>query len=193
MCNTLRMISIILIAAFFILPVSGGPIIGPPGSGKPSPSSTSGSSDIQITKSINYNTGGQSFGGASAYSGSSINIPTPMTPPELNSQEAASATGTRLITYPGIEIYNNFYVSNPPTTVISCVLGQEVPLFLDLGRNGNLYSYEWYPNGKLDAQNLGNIAYSGRIKQSFYGDSRGWHILQYYCNGWSNYIYIRVL
>jgi len=26
----------------------------------------------------------------------------------------------------------------------------------------------------------------------FYGDSPGWHTLQYYCSGWSNYIYVYV-
>ena len=55
-----------------------------------------------------------------------------------------------------------------------------------------LYTYEWYPDGRLVTQYLGNIPYPGWQKMWFYGDAPGWHTLQYFCNGWSNYIYVYV-
>ena len=113
-----------------------------------------------------------------------------MAPPVLESQEIDSATSIRLITTPGFQISNLYYVSNIPRTVSSCSLGEEVPIFLDIRNGGQLYNYEWSPNGELRTQEIGNVAYSGMQEQYFYGDSRGLHIMQYYCNGWSNYIYI---
>ncbi len=35
-------------------------------------------------------------------------------------------------------------------------------------------------------------SYPGWFKRWFFGDVPGWHILQYYCSGWSNYVYIYV-
>jgi hypothetical protein len=85
-----------------------------------------------------------------------------------------------------------FYINNYPLTVSSCDLGEEVPIILDIRNRGYLYGYEWYPNGELHTNKIGNIA-PGTKEQSFYGDSHGLHILQYYCNEWSNYIYIYVV
>jgi hypothetical protein len=196
------LISVALLLGIVILPASCQDSIGPPGSGMPSSSSTSGGTNIQITTSRNYDSGSSfsTFGGASAYPhkssvqiGKRYEVPDPMAPPVLGPQEIASGTSTRLIINPEIEISNMFYVNNIPRTVSSCRLGEEVPIFLDIRNNGRLYSYEWYPDGKLHTQDIGNVAYSGIKEQSFSGDSRGLHALQYYCNGWSNYIYIYVV
>jgi hypothetical protein len=44
----------------------------------------------------------------------------------------------------------------------------------------------------LDTNYAGNVYSSSWYKRWFFADVPGWHILQYYCNGWSNYIYIYV-
>ena len=87
---------------------------------------------------------------------------------------------------------NKFYVPYSPSTVASCNFGQWLPLWLNVQGTGQLYSYEWYPSGCLVSQNLTNIRYPNWQKMWFNGDATGWHTLQYYCNGWSNYIYIYV-
>jgi hypothetical protein len=58
--------------------------------------------------------------------------------------------------------------------------------------SGNIWFYEWYPSGSLDVQYAGYSYYPGWYKRWFVADVPGWHILQYYCNGWSNYVYIYV-
>jgi hypothetical protein len=194
------MIAVLLLLGILIVPVPAG-AWGNPGSGVPSSSSTSSETNIQITTSRTYDSGSSysTFGGASAYPHKSVqtdkpyNAPDPMAPPVLDSQEIASATSTRLIATPGIQISNMFYVSNIPRTVSSCSLGEEVSIFFDIRNIGQIYCYEWYPNGELRAQKIGREAYSDTQEQSFYGDSRGLHTLQYYCSGWSNYIYIYVV
>jgi len=65
-------------------------------------------------------------------------------------------------------------------------------MWLDVKGYGPLYSYEWYPNGKLVSQYLANVPYPSWQKMWFNGDATGWHTLQYYCNGWSNYVYVYV-
>jgi hypothetical protein len=65
-------------------------------------------------------------------------------------------------------------------------------MWLDVRSYGPLYTYEWYPNGKLVSNYIGNLPYPSWQKMWFYGDAPGWHTLQYYCNGWSNYIYVYV-
>jgi hypothetical protein len=57
---------------------------------------------------------------------------------------------------------------------------------------GNIWFYEWYPSGMLDTNFAGFANYPGWYKRWFFADTPGWHILQYYCNGWSNYAYIYV-
>jgi Chaperone of endosialidase len=97
-----------------------------------------------------------------------------------------------MIVPPGSSASNLFYIPYYPSTVASCYFGQWIPMWLDVKGYGPIYSYEWYPNGKLVSQYLSNIAYPSWQKMWFYGDASGWHTLQYYCNGWSNYIYVYV-
>jgi len=58
--------------------------------------------------------------------------------------------------------------------------------------NADTWLYEWYPNGRLDTNYAGDIYYPGWYEGWFLADVPGWHILQYYCNGWSNYAYVYV-
>jgi len=87
---------------------------------------------------------------------------------------------------------NNLYISYAPLTVASCNLYANLPLWMKTSGTGNIWFYEWYPNGRLDTQYAGNVYYPGWYKRWFFADVPGWHILQYYCNGWSNYAYIYV-
>jgi len=105
---------------------------------------------------------------------------------------ATSPTLTSIIVPPGTSSPNKFYVPYSPSTVASCNFGQWLPLWLNVQGTGQLYSYEWYPSGRLVSQYLTNIRYPNWQKMWFNGDATGWHTLQYYCNGWSNYIYIYV-
>ncbi len=108
----------------------------------------------------------------------------------------AALTSTYASTYmvvpPGTSVLNKFYIPYSPSTVAGCNYGQWLPMWLDVRGSGPLYSYEWYPDGRLVTQYLTNVPYPSWHKLWFYGDAPGWHILQYYCSGWSNYIYVYV-
>ena len=105
----------------------------------------------------------------------------------------ATATASAfLILPPGGQTPNKFYVPYYLSTVASCYFGQWLPMWLNIQGSGPLYGYEWYPSGRLVTQYLTNIYYPGWQKMWFNGDATGWHILQYYCAGWSNYIYVYV-
>ncbi len=147
-----------------------------------------------------------------------IQIPQPMSstqaPPASESSQALTATseaiarsaapspqatalartykGTYMVLPPGASSANRFYIPYSPSTVAGCNLGQWLPMWLDVRGSGPLYSYEWYPNGRLVTNYLAFIPYPGWQKMWFNGDAPGWHILQYFCNGWSNYIYVYV-
>ena len=108
------------------------------------------------------------------------------------STQSVSTTSTYMIVPPGTSAPNKFYIPYSPSTVASCYFGQWVPMWLDVKGYGPLYSYEWYPNGNLVSQYLANVPYPSWQKMWFYGDATGWHTLQYYCNGWSNYVYVYV-
>lgn len=108
------------------------------------------------------------------------------------STQAAATASTYMIVPPGTSAPNKFYIPYSPSTVASCYYGQWVPMWLDIRGSGPLYSYEWYPNGRLVSQYVANIPYPSWKKMWFYGDAPGWHTLQYYCNGWSNYAYVYV-
>ncbi len=108
------------------------------------------------------------------------------------SAEATATASAYMVVPQGISAPNKFYIPYSPSTTASCYYGQWVPMWLDIRGYGPLYGYEWYPDGKLVTQYLANIPYPSWQKMWFYGDAPGWHTLQYYCNGWSNYIYVYV-
>jgi hypothetical protein len=110
----------------------------------------------------------------------------------------ADQTVMRMILPPGPSALNRFYVSYVPQTIASSSLYGWLPTWLQISSSSPIWGYgypvwgyEWYPSGRLDCQFLG-YASQGWHKRWFYADEPGWHILQYYCNGWSNYIYIYV-
>ncbi|VVB71700.1 Uncharacterised protein [uncultured archaeon] len=111
-------------------------------------------------------------------------------------QVAMGATSNKavyqMILPPGGTASNSLYVSYAPRTVASCNLYANLPLWMNTKGRGNIWFYEWYPNGMLDTQYAGNVYYPGWYKRWFFADTPGWHILQYYCGGWSNYAYIYV-
>lgn len=106
-----------------------------------------------------------------------------------------AATGpaiTKMIVPPGGFAPNSLYISYAPQTVAGCNYYAYLPLWLQTSRSGSAWFYEWYPSGYLDVNYAGYINYPGWYKRWFFADVPGWHILQYYCNGWSNYAYVYV-
>ena len=106
-----------------------------------------------------------------------------------------TATGpavTKMIVPPGSYAPNSLYIAYAPQTVAGCNYYAYLPLWLQTSRSGTAWFYEWYPGGYLDVNYAGSINYPGWFKRWFYADVPGWHILQYYCNGWSNYAYVYV-
>jgi hypothetical protein len=86
---------------------------------------------------------------------------------------------------------NKLYISDVPKTVAGCRLNGWLPMWMQTFSSAPLWFYEWYPSSSLSVNYLG-YAGAGWQKRWFNGDTPGWHILQYYSRGWSNYIYIYV-
>ena len=87
---------------------------------------------------------------------------------------------------------NNLYVYSAPQTVVSCNLYANLMLWMKTASSGTIWFYEWYPGGTLNTQYAGSVYSPGWYKRWFFADVPGWHILQYYCSGWSNYAYVYV-
>ena len=104
----------------------------------------------------------------------------------------ATGTSPMVINPTGTYAPNSLYVFYAPQTIAGCYLNSNVPLWMKTSGPGSIWFYEWYPNGRLVTKYAGNVYYPGWYKRWFYADVPGWHILQYYCNGWSNYAYIYV-
>jgi hypothetical protein len=104
----------------------------------------------------------------------------------------ATSTSTQMVVPQGVAAPNYLYIPYYPSTTAGCYFGQWIPMWMDVRSSGPLYVYEWYPDGRLVSSYLAYISYPGWQKMWFYGDAVGWHTLQYYCNGWSNYIYVYV-
>ena len=118
----------------------------------------------------------------------------------FSSGQQRRATSSEKSTYPasisaavpgGVIARNELYLSYVPQTTGACRLFGWQPMWLQISSSGPLWIYEWYPNGELSVKYLGYSS-AGWNKKWFNGDVPGWHILQYYCNGWSNYIYVYV-
>lgn len=91
----------------------------------------------------------------------------------------------------GVAATNKLYVSYVPQTVAGSRLYGWLPMWLLTSGSGPIWFYEWYPSGQLSVNYLGYSS-GGWQKKWFYGETSGWHILQYHSQGWSNYIYIYV-
>ena len=91
----------------------------------------------------------------------------------------------------GVAATNKLYISHVPETVAGCRLNGWLPMWLQTSSSGPIWFYEWYPSKQLSVNYLG-FSSKGWQKKWFNGDTPGWHILQYHCRGWSNYIYVYV-
>ena len=112
--------------------------------------------------------------------------------PQGSRATATSPVYNKVIVPSGGYAPNSLYISYATRTVASCNLYANLPLWMKTSGTGNIWFYEWYPNGRLSTQYAGYVYYPNWYKRWFYGDVPGWHILQYYCSGWSNYAYIYV-
>lgn len=108
-----------------------------------------------------------------------------------SSIEYTYPSSSKAVVSEAVKAKNKLYVSYVPQTTGGCKLFSWQPMWLQISSSGPFWFYEWYPNGELRVKYLGYSS-SGWNKKWFNGDVPGWHILQYYCNGWSNYIYIYV-
>jgi hypothetical protein len=96
---------------------------------------------------------------------------------------------------------NEFYVQTQPGklgTVAGVFYGEWLPLWSKVSRSGVYWSSEWMicknQKGYYCPPEVRNFGYknTGWYQTWFRGNNPGWHILSYYCNDWSNYIYIYV-
>jgi hypothetical protein len=95
---------------------------------------------------------------------------------------------------------NEYYVQPYPgrlSTVAGVYCGEWLPLWSKVSRPGIYWSFEWTVCGNQRyycSPEVRNFGYknTGWYQTWFRGNNPGWHILSYYCNDWSNYIYIYV-
>ena len=113
-----------------------------------------------------------------------------------SSQSAVpGSTGADFWYYPGFaRSSNKFYVQTVSGlgTVAGCRYGGYLPLWSDIRSGGNFYVYEWYPGQNTPRMRWWGWTWTGFKKGWFSGDAAGWHILCYYCQDWSNYVYVYV-
>lgn len=97
--------------------------------------------------------------------------------------------------------YNEYYVQTYPgqiSTVAGVKCGQWLPLLSKIGSSGIYWSFEWAqcssPQGYYCYPEVKSFGYKsiGWYQTWFMGNNPGWHILSYYDNDWSNYVYIYV-
>jgi len=96
---------------------------------------------------------------------------------------------------------NEYYVQTCPgkiSTVAGVKCGEWLPLLSKIGSSGIYWSFEWaqcgssqgyYCNPEVKSFGYKSI---GWYQTWFMGNKPGWHILSYYNNDWSNYVYIYV-
>jgi hypothetical protein len=98
---------------------------------------------------------------------------------------------------------NEYYVQSCPgelKVVAGIFQGDWMPLWSKVSRPGNYWSLEWTICGSAPGRHnycspeVKSFGYknTGWYQTWFKGNDPGWHILSYYCNDWSNYIYIYV-
>ncbi len=177
-----------------IYPVQGTPIQGTNNfqSTSPTQSSYPGSS---------YS--GSSYPGSTAYSGN-IGYTGGYTGSYGAYIAPSSSPGqTYQAVYPKPTAYrwNQYYVQTYPgkiSTVAGVKYGQWLPLLSKIGSAGFYWSFEWAQCGSTpgyycypDVKSFGYKSV-GWYQTWFRGNQPGWHILSYYSNDWSNYVYIYV-
>ncbi len=116
---------------------------------------------------------------------------------------SSSPSQTYQAVYPKPTAYrwNQYYVQTYPgkiSTVAGVKYGQWLPLLSKIGSAGIYWSFEWtqccstqgyYCNPDVKCLGYKSI---GWYQTWFRGNLPGWHILSYYSNDWSNYVYIYV-
>lgn len=96
---------------------------------------------------------------------------------------------------------NEYYVQSCPgelATVAGVFCGEWLPIWSKVSRPDSYWSFEWTACSsgpgyycQPDVKNFGYKS-AGWYQTRFKANNPGWHILSYYCNDWSNYIYIYV-
>ena len=112
-----------------------------------------------------------------------------------NSQEANGLEFKQMIVPSGANAPNYLYAVSSPQTIVGCYIYAKLPLWMEIedpGDPGNVWLYEWYQDGHLETDYVGQAYSPGWFKIWFFPNIPGWHTLQFYCNGWSNYVYIYV-
>jgi hypothetical protein len=96
---------------------------------------------------------------------------------------------------------NQYYIQTWPgrlSTVGSVQVGGTASLLSKVSKPGTYWSFEWTqcqsPAGYYCQPDVKCFGYRGAGWQQtvFRGDSPGWHLLLYYCEDWSNWVYIYV-
>ncbi len=109
-----------------------------------------------------------------------------------NSKDANGLEFNQMIVPSGVNAPNHLYVSSSPQTMVGCYIYAKLPLWMEIAGPGEVWLYEWYQDGHLETDYVGEANSPGWFKSWFYPNIPGWHTLQFYCNGWSNYVYIYV-
>jgi len=96
---------------------------------------------------------------------------------------------------------NEYYVlscQGETDTIAGVYSGEWIPLWSRINHPGEYWSYEWKvchsaasKGCNPEVRNFGHKN-AGWYQTWFMGSEPGWHILSYYCNDWSNYVYIYV-
>jgi hypothetical protein len=94
---------------------------------------------------------------------------------------------------------NEYYLQNWQNnlcTVGSARCNEWLPLWSKINQAGNYWSFEWTMCGtnsfcSPEVKNFGCKG-AGWHQTWFRGNKAGWYVLSYYCNDWSNYVYIYV-
>lgn len=96
---------------------------------------------------------------------------------------------------------NEYYVQGAQgrlNTVGSVKCGEWLPLWSMVGKPGCYWSFEWTQgctsSGSFCYPEVKNFGYKGTgwCSTWFRGNKPGWHILSYFSNDWSNYVYVYV-
>lgn len=102
---------------------------------------------------------------------------------------------------PATHRLNAYYVQTYPgqlSTVAGVKCGAWLPLLSKIGSSGVYWSYEWSQCGSMQGYycypEVKCFGYKGIgwYQTWFMGNKPGWHILTYFDNDWSNYVYIYV-
>jgi len=116
-------------------------------------------------------------------------------------EEPSASPGCCGLWYTGLAVSqsNTYYAQTWPnglSTVASVRCGDWIPLGSRIGTPGTYWSFEWtlgdpYHGWTPDIKNFGYKNF-GWYSSWFRSSTPGWHLLCYYCNDWSNYVYIYV-